>query len=173
MRYDNIYISLSIILCAFSYSCQNADNNKKQQPQSIRVNNFKNTDTIELRKWISIPFPLSSAEWEIKRVGDGELGPSDIVFLGRLNFYDTTIYLQLIENDSLNYPLGLTDSLLNNWQVEEIMKYFEKDNKFPHTLLVKEEKCYSPKMFLKQTFSDGFYFVFDNKKSVFLYLITD
>jgi len=130
-------------------------------------------DTAKLREWIQVPFPLSGASWEIKKVEDEQSGPSETVFVGKLDFAGDSVPADLLNSDALDHQGGLADTLLNNWKGQEIMKYFEENDLFPGMLVVRNRKCYDPKLFLTGSFAGGFYFVLENNSSIFLYLVSN
>jgi hypothetical protein len=159
---------VTITICSSFFYCRRQ--NEKLYEAEKKLSSIS-TDTTELRKWVNVPHALTSASWEIIRVGNGEMGPSDLIFIGRLDFLEEDVDQLLLKRDTLT-DCRIDDSLLVNWKNYDLIKYFSSPEDSTAGFVVPNRKCYDPKAFLNKSFSDGFYIILDNKRSVFLYLAT-
>jgi hypothetical protein len=167
---------LFLIAAFFSFlSCGNNGNNRVSAVQFMQSNKVmddgSNTNIEELDSLITVPEKITDVKWQTIRTGTGELGPSDIILLAVLSIPDSTILNKLQSETTLDYQVGIKNTLIRNWIPNEIKVLFIPHEK-QKDILVPTVEAFDPSLFINKELRQGFFIIDEEQKKVFLYLIS-
>lgn len=160
--------TLLLILFALLAACQSSDDSADAPPTPLPPS----ADMAALAERITLPYEPESVVWQVQQQGVSGLGPTDFSLVAVLT-YDEATMDQLRAQLETTEPLGamrVEENFFKAWYPDSIRNSFTREAGSDEWVL--QGSQYPPDLFAKQSLINGFFFITEEGRSIFLRLFT-